>query len=388
MVQIDFFDKNIISTLVPVFTLKPDILYFLYDKGTDCEKDRMDFADTIHYRLAKTEIIYIPVNKQNLENVRRTLEELVKKHEDQEICIEITGGEELMIVAATELAIKDKIRLYYLDLKKECMYQVYNPIKKIKIKHLTAGDYLASSGAKYRFASHYMPEEDEFENILKMSEEIFEHISIWKTLNQFIAHYASTSMTDDFRIDNIKTDKASMTEIKHLLKRFVRYGFLRIMPDGKYEYAKPKYKQYITTYGIWLEMYIYILAKRLYHEVYLGFVIDWRKNDGYDTSDNEIDVVVVHKSIPMLISCKMTKPSSKDITEIGYLAKRFGGDDCISCLATTYSLENEKEIISSIYNRFTNMNVGLIEVANNHKEQSAYMFDRIFKNIPSKKFED
>ena len=59
MVQIDFFDKNIISTLVPVFSLKPDILYFLYDKEYDCEKDRNDFRDAILYRLPNTSIEYL-----------------------------------------------------------------------------------------------------------------------------------------------------------------------------------------------------------------------------------------------------------------------------------------------------------------------------------------
>lgn len=385
MVQIDFFDKNIISTLVPVFSLKPDILYFLYDKEYDCEKDRNDFRDAILYRLPNTSIEYISVNRHDIDNIREVLDDIIKKHTGEDICMEITGGAELMIAAATEFALTSSIILYYLDLTAEKIYQVYDRSKQIKIQHLTAGDYLAASGAKYRCASHYMPEEDEFDNIIKMCEEIFDHIPVWNTLNHFIANYASTSVTNDFKIDNLKTDKASLTEINHLLKRFVRYGFLKEVSAGRYMYVKSKYKQYMTNYGIWLEMYIYILAKRLYHEVYLGFVIDWRKNDGYDTSDNEIDVVVMHKSIPMLISCKMTKPASKDITEIGYLAKRFGGDDCISCLATTYSLENEKEIISSVYNRFKNMNVGLIQVASNHKEQSCYMFDRIFRNIPSKK---
>lgn len=384
MVQIDFFDKNIIDTLVPVFTLKPDTLYFLYDKNKDKVKDMDDFRDTILYRLPDCRISFCPVNSCDIDDIRNVMNELIDAHPGEEINVEVTGGAGLMIAAATELYHQGKVILYYLDLGRECMFQVYDKSKSVKVKHLTAGDYLASSGAKYRYASHFIPAPEEFDNIMTMCEEIFDHINVWKTLNQHIARYAADNDCNYFRIDTIKTDKASLTEIKHLVKRFVRNGFLTTMDEEHYYYTKSKYKQYLTTYGIWLEMYIYILAKQIYHEVYIGFVIDWRKNDGYETTDNELDVVVMHKSIPMLISCKMTKPQSKDITEIGYLAKRFGGDDCISCLATTFSLDGEKNMISSIYNRFENMNVGLIQVANNRREHSLYMFDRIFRGIPSR----
>lgn len=384
MVQIDFFDKNIIDTLVPVFSLKPSTLYFLYDPEKDKVKDMDDFRDAILYRLPDCRISFCPADSHDIDEIKGIMNELIAAHPGEEINVDITGGADLMIAAAADLYHEGKLIVYSLDLAKEHMFQVYDKSKTIPVKHLSAGDYLASSGAKYRYASHFMPDENEFDKIMKMAEEIFDHINVWKTLNHHIASYLASNDNDYFTLDRLKADKASVTEIRHLTKQFVKNGFLTTEDNEHYYFTKSKYKQYITTYGIWLEMYIYILAKKIYHEVYLGFVIDWRKNDEYETTDNELDVVVMHKSIPMLISCKMTKPQSKDITEIGYLAKRFGGDDCISCLATTYSLEGEKDIISSVYNRFENMHVGLIQVANNRREHSLYMFDRIFRGIPSK----
>lgn len=78
--------------------------------------------------------------------------------------------------------------------------------------------------------------------------------------------------------------------------------------------------------------------------------------------DNEIDVVLMYKSIPVFISCKMTKPSALDVSEVGFLSKRLAGQRGQAILATTEKIKeigNEKT--KGIHYRMKEMHVGCIE---------------------------
>ena len=63
--------------------------------------------------------------------------------------------------------------------------------------------------------------------------------------------------------------------------------------------------------GSWLEMYVYILAKRsgLFSEVYQSVMIGWDLEIRPKFNvENEIDVVLMKQGVPIFISCKMTNP--------------------------------------------------------------------------------
>lgn len=63
----------------------------------------------------------------------------------------------------------------------------------------------------------------------------------------------------------------------------------------------------------------YIKCQCCFDESHLGYIIDWDSSDEKDTVDNEIDVVVMEKSIPIFMSCKIRKPEATDAFEVVHL---------------------------------------------------------------------
>ena len=107
---------------------------------------------------------------------------------------------------------------------------------------------------------------------------------------------------------------------------------------------------------------LYQMIMTVDEETYECHVIDWNNRDGREGKDNEIDVVLMYKSIPVFISCKMTKPSALDVSEVGFLSKRLAGQRGQAILATTEKIkETGNEKTKGIHYRMKEMHIGCIE---------------------------
>lgn len=89
---------------------------------------------------------------------------------------------------------------------------------------------------------------------------------------------------------------------KAILKEFQRLGFLKnLVMDGervRFSFCSVDDRQYCTGYGVWLELYVYIAAKKsgVFDDVKLGTMIDWNAYDGVVVAGNEIDVILMEQS--------------------------------------------------------------------------------------------
>lgn len=77
-------------------------------------------------------------------------------------------------------------------------------------------------------------------------------------------------------------------------------------------------RQYCTGYGVWLELYVYIAAKKsgVFDDVKLGTMIDWNAYDGVVVAGNEIDVILMEQSLPVFISCKLRSADTAALNEL------------------------------------------------------------------------
>ena len=112
---------------------------------------------------------------------------------------------------------------------------------------------------------------------------------------------------------------------------FEKNGFIRELSMNanriSFTYSYPEAKTYLSTYGLWLEMYVFISAKKLnrFSDVKLGTMIDWDAYDDVSMAGNEIDVIIMENSIPVFISCKLRRIATPDINELYIQRKRLGG---------------------------------------------------------------
>ena len=413
MVQLDFFDKDVVKTLVPIRTMKPDRVCFVTDKRYAADRILRNIIRIIRAKKIAVECVF--VDPYDIRDISTKMTQLIQSIEDPEIYMDFTGGSELMAACGFGLCNEYGIKAVYADLPREVIIDVKTMQPVREINHIRLEDYMEVIGAKRLSNSHYMPRIGEYYAICEMAETLFRHTDAWLELYQFLSTYAKSNMgamTVHFAGNHRFHHEEEIAEI---ISRFTELGFWKrqeftakgetadsagrqaleqagvvIPKDGSnaeggaacstaagviYRYKNQKYKSYMTTYGIWLELYMYIQAQSCFDEVCLGVVIDWNSGDRLDTEDNEIDVLAMKKSVPTFISCKMRKPVASDVYEVGYLAKRLGGESSRGFVATTWPVTRTAFSPRGIYQRLKKMRVGLIETDSFQKKTAADIFN-------------
>lgn len=358
MVQIQFLNKdNIVGALVPAFSMKPERVVFLYDTRVASENNMREVEETIRLRLPKTAVQFIRTNMLRLADVKAELEKIVKIYKNKGIQIDITGGTEIMSACGLLVAQEYGLTTTYVDFYSGYMINVLTSERLEKLENVTLEEYLRGIGGKYLSSSRHTPEEQDFDRIMSMAQIILANKKKW---DRFFAHITkgySAAGVMEFSMDECCKSEDCM----FILNAFLEKGFAKKIGEDRYAYASDADKEYMTVSGIWLEMYIYIQAKKCFDEVYMGVDIDWNKRDICQNRDNEIDVVIMKNSQPIFISCKMRPVEKETVYEIYSMARRLGGNYAKSIIATTSDVRSSKDERNGIYLRMTKMKVGLIE---------------------------
>ena len=382
MILIDFFDADLINTLVPVKTLQPDYVYFLLDERKEEDSMIQSVAETIYSWGYVKEIYYYPVDIYNLQEIRETLEEIRDNAKDEQIYMEFSGGSELMLAAGYEVCRSCGAVATYVDLPGERLIDMQTGESLMKVKHISLDDYIDAIGARRLGASHTLPRPVDYEPVCKMAEIIFTRLTEWHAIQDYLSkNVSSDKWYAPFRVPDSLVYNEKRINTAFLMGKFRDNGFVESLGNGRYRFLDATYLQYMIVYGIWLEMYVYIKALDYFDEAYMGVLIDWRKDNSDDAQDNEIDVLVMSKSTPIFISCKMKKPVNYDVYEVAYLATRLGGDNARSIMATTYNIGREDPWGNGIYGRLNKMNVGLVEVDNLVKKDSKEVWEKVMQYI-------
>ncbi len=370
MILIDLFDTDVINTLVPAFSLKPDKEYIVVDKRSRTTRLFKNIVKTIQKRVG-TEIIVVEVNADNVDDIDHKLREEVVLGKDKDVYLDLAGGRELLSACGYRYASEKSITPLYIDFKRERLFSVKDNREICPIAHLRIADYLEAIGAKKLKSLHRAPKQEDRARILEMSEIIFRKEESWNKLSRRIA-VSTKNYKDHMRFN--KSLSFSRDE-RRLLEDFIRLGFIKAS-NKTYEYTDEFSRQCLTVYGSWLEMYIYYKAAQLYPEAALGIVIDWIAEDNVDSQDNEIDVLFMKKSVPVFVSCKMRKPCAADVNEVLTLARRFGGRRAKGIIATTFDVERAKNESTGIYKRIRMLNCGYIEIKDFQEKTDAQVFNR------------
>ena len=378
MILIDFYDNDIISTLMPAFTLKPDKIYMLYDSCRTTERQLKNIKKAIVGKLKNTSVAPVECDSYSIQSVQSAITLMMAQNKNEKFCVDIKGGPDLMIGACMSFAHEKGAQVFYMSENDKYIYDVYDKSIKYPTEKIKISDYLTATGAKQYSHSHELPEKEEFYNIERMCEVIFDNLSAWSKYQKYMEEVGSGEGRMEFPFDS-KTFPGNLAYgAEKINDAFEKFGFITRISRHEYRFNSTKAKQYMMTYGIWLELYVYINALKCYDDVYLGFIINWDAEEERDTNDNEIDVIVMEKSRPVFISCKTRKPDAKDLCEVGFLSKRLAGDRAKSVLATTFPVRETGDSLNSIYTRMKKFEIGLIEASDFRKKLPNRVFDDAF----------
>ena len=383
MIQIQFLDKSIPDALIPAFSLQPERVLFFYEEGKTERREMYNIRNAIQRRMPGTEVDFIGIDTTRLTEIRSQVKETLLQYDPKDVLVDISGGEEYMTASGLLLCYEHGYTATYIN---PASGSICNAVEENEIcpaVKLGIEDYLTAMGLKRRINHRAEPKPPEFERFTRQAEVLFDNLDRWQLLYQFLSRYCSApdcigfDLGDEVHYRRAGQDDSDPSDVTAILDSFVENGFLRRISDTSYHFNDSE-KEYLTTFGIWLELYVYIKAQDLFDEVYCGFMIDWDDADRHDTTDNEIDVLAMKDSAPIFISCKMRKPMPSDIYEVAFLAKRFGGDPARALLATTYDVSRERDLKMGIYQRFRKMNVGYITVDDFRKKDAMTVFRQAF----------
>lgn len=373
VIQIDFFSNDIIKALVPVRTSKPEEVYFLIKKGKEKSREAIRLRQAILRWGFTKKVEFVPVDTHSVHDINEKIRFLLSSTSD-EVFIDLSGGGELMIACGRSACFGKRATAIYADFEKDCLIEAESGKAIAPLCHIGIDDYITAINAKRMGNSRMLPSPSQYGDVVSMARLMFDDVVAWKALNTYITNEFPYQLCDSFTVSG-----KLYRECKKLLDGFCRFGFL-LKNENRYYFTDKKAKSYVYNYGLWLELFVYIKAKEIYSEVGCGFLIDWTGDDGVNTQDNEIDVIILHRSVPLFISCKMTRPEAADVYEVGFLARRFGGASARYAIATTFPVRRFGNGEKGIFKRFTKMNCGLIETDDLGDGKNSAVFKKAFSS--------
>lgn len=364
--QIEFYDKDVIKNTLGVLTLKPDKVVYIYDKEITDMNRFVSLEKCFKRHLPHIKVEKYPVDIFSIEQIRKVICGIIKKND--QCTIDLTGGSELMTIAGYKAGSQTGAKLVYTDIVEEKVVNINDESDTVKTEQLTLADFVDAHGAEFIGNSHDHPEEKEFANILEMCNILFTHLNKWRrTCNFFQVAMADTSPGDlDLRIHTQiqQKDGRWVSPDKELLFAFQKLGFIRdLYFSGKYvvlTFASKKVKSYLISFGVWLEMYVYIHAVKagVFQDVKLGTMIDWDAYDGITVAGNEIDVILQDKSMPVFISCKLRSIDTPALNELLIAKKRLGGWFSKSIIV---SFGDDKAMRNGTYKRAQELGIEVLD---------------------------
>ena len=390
MILIDFLDNNFKDTLILVRSLRPSKLILVMDK--DEPANYVEGMPAACKTIAREEEFNLDVKLLEVEprNVRDILSKIEASVRDAtaEVYINISGDNDLMtacaynLVAETAANPKKTAIPVCVDTFQGVILNANTLETLAEIKHLRIDDYLVAVGGKELEGSRDMPDESEYDVVCMVAEELFKNVYAWNLLCTYISTHAAPD-NDRVRIPvdlGSKEGKEKVNTIGRQLEAFCKGGILERVDSDTYRFTSQKHRSWMVVFGVWLEMYIYIKLKPYVDEIRLGLTLDWDAGDDYDTKDNELDVVAIKNSRPIIISCKMRMPTKEDIYEVGYITDRISGRAGKAAIATS-SIVNHKETYKpGLYPRFRKMDIALLETIDIRKGEDVarLVFEELF----------
>jgi len=330
LTQIEYFDNDSLTNMISILTIKPDKVIFIYDKDIANLKTVQNVCKACKAHLPGLLYEAFLVDSDDLEVICTLTKKAIPTSGD--CIIDLTGGGYLLAIGGYKVGKTSNIQMVYADIRKNHIINVETNEILYQTVNVTLKDYLLSKNATCIGTTNELPVKNLIGNYKAMSKYVFLHKFEWKKTCSHLQRL--TMYSDGTHVSGRKFIEINDRTV-HPNDEFLYYcqelGFiknLKICETVEFDYTDPLARKYLTTYGIWLELFVYLEACELLDvgDVIMGAKIDWVANDGNDKVGNEIDVLLTKNSRPITISCKFTEPDIAAINEILINSRRIGGN--------------------------------------------------------------
>ena len=369
---VELYDQEQINNLIVVLALRPKKAIFLYDKRDASPATFHAIEKACKSRINPFTLEAIEIDSKHLENIYETCKTII--HQNPECFFDITGGGQIGAIAAYLICKKTFTPLFTLDIEKDEIINVLGSNfleKRFVLPKLSMETLLMSHGATIHGNNHPKPPAELYGPILSFCSAIFENIGEWKdlcfyfqmALSQYGVEYNPLLFVAPKKISS-GIAKAEVENLK-LIFLAEQLGFIKnLQCEGKkisFSFKNAMIKKYMTDYGTWLELFVYITLKKAqrFHDVRMSVKINWEsgRKDVLEII-NEVDVTFFHGVHPVFVSCKLSEPASEALQELSVYRTYFGGRHSKCILVTLASIKKDR---SYVLRRARDMNISVID---------------------------
>lgn len=369
-VNIEFFDEEPIENLITCLNFKLDKVIFFGHSDIMTQERIKATRKSLKNICNITDVEFIEVSQKNLYKIVELMEKEIQKEVKAggKCFFDLTGGEDLVLVAMGILSTRHKVPMHKYDLPSEELYllnkwddvpRIDEAVEGRKIQ-LTLDDVIGFYGGiiNYRqqksVKSHL--ENKEFAQdvehmwaVARQNQRKWNALSsVFKSCMKYENDELEVSMEAESlaKIAKRTPDMTSVKEIRRYLHQLNECGILRqVRADSQFvsfAYKDDKIRDCLLDAGCLLELHTYYERKQSgrYSDCRVGVHIDWDGViNGYEVDvENEIDVMLLEGKNPVFISCKNGKVNQMALYELDAVASRFGGKYVKKELAATQEI--------------------------------------------------
>ena len=369
-INIEFFDEEPLENLITCMNFKMDKVIFFGHSDIMTKEKIQATRKSIHNICGITNVEFYEVSQKSLYKIEELMESVIQKEVKAggKFFFDLTGGEDLVLVAMGILSTKHKVPLHKFDLPSEELYLlnkwddvplISECVERREVQ-LTLDDIIGLYGGVINYRqqksvkSHL--EDTEFEqDVARMWQVAQSNPRKWNALSSAfkacIKHESSAvSVSVQAKtIEQILKKTPDMNSGKEFRKYLLELGTQGILKKVRidaqlicFEYKSEMIRECLLDAGCLLELHTYYERRNTgkYADCRVGVHIDW---DGVINSfevdvENEIDVMLLEGKTPIFISCKNGKVNQMALYELDAVAGRFGGKYVKKELAATQEI--------------------------------------------------
>ncbi len=323
-------------------------------------KRRSDLESFFWLRGADIKFEYIVVGRYNYDEIYRKLNEIIDTNED--CCFDLTGGKELVLAAMGVVSEKRNIPMVQFNVRSGKLIRVKNtagiPDEKdvgMKINEcvvLNGGSVIENAKDDYlwKMTPDFICDVEIAWNICRRD------CALWNRQVKVLTSFEHFVCYDDLSVnvtaENMKDPGVLLLLDWDMMEEFEKEGLICDLSREKgglsFAYKNEQVHKCLCKAGNPLELYVYSLILELAKEnpdycddVDVGVFVDWdgvvhNSLAGKTDTRNEIDLMMMHNLVPVLISCKNGDVHKEALYELETVANRYGGEYAKKILIATH----------------------------------------------------
>ena len=322
------------------------------------EKKKLDKFKELYLDLNRIEVIDELIEEDNYDNLKN----IISKYKEEEIIINLTGGNRITSLIMLKIAIELNIQCVYVDLLKKRRYIFDKEYRIIEqpLEDISISDAIHLSGANITLDSTSLAEKSDIQEFTKA---ILSNLDIWHKYKQklydnniFKHDYKDTSRININKCLVENEEFKLIYSILNYLKEKNEIEFMEDKDNIEVVFKNDYLKGFIFKSGTWLEVLTTLVVQSIedIDEVKSGLTFYW--GDDLKRVRNELDVVAIRDSVLICISCKDSDKYDEDaLNELQVYSERLGGRNAIKILVAT-----KQPVKKTVLDRAKEMNINIV----------------------------